>query len=86
MGGNLGIENVKQNVQHKGNLSPTEETSLAKFKKSSVRLAAKHGVIATASGSTTKPCVTRWNSKESPFQLPEEKCVGNLRLISFFSN
>ena len=35
---------------------------------------AKHGVIATASRPTPKPCVTRWNSKESPHKLPEEKC------------
>ena len=35
---------------------------------------AKHGVIATASWPTPKPGVTQWNSKESPHQLPEEKC------------
>ena len=83
MGGNLGIENVK----HKGSLSAVEETSAAKFKKILCQTwggLAKHGVIATAPRPKPKPCVTPWNSKESRLRLPEEKCVGNLRLISFF--
>ena len=48
---------------------------------------AKHGVIATASWPTPKPSVTQWNSKESPHQLPEEKCPSNvLEICALFTS